>query len=183
MALPLFKEGIALFDSGDYFGAIGKFSKAHFHFPSPNIHTRIALSYKWLRNHLKAVEHYEIYLAETRPKTEAAAAQMPQETRKLREEVQKTLEELLKSISQLKLTISKPPGAELRINGRTEAKGPMERVFRFNPGLVVVEVTAKDHATFRQELKLVAGQTLSLQVALDRLAPVNRGGGVAADSL
>jgi hypothetical protein len=48
---------------------------------------------------------------------------------------------------------------------------------------VVVEVTAKDHTTFRQELKLMAGQTLSLQVALDPLGPANRGGGAAADSL
>ena len=183
VALPIFKEGIALFDGGDYYGAIQKFTKAYFHFPSPNIHTRIALSYKWLRNHLKAIEHYEQYLAQTRPKTTEEAARLPEETRKLREEVQKTLEELLKSISQLKLTLTKPPGAELRINGRTEGRGPQERLFRFNPGPVVVEVTAKEHTTFRQELRLVAGQTLSLQVALDPLGPSNRGGGAAADSI
>ncbi len=183
IALPLFRQGIALFDSGNYFEAIQRFKRAFFHFPSPKIHTRIALCYKWLRNNLKAVEHYELYLKATKPRTPADAAKMSVADKKLRADVSKTLVNLLKTISQLKVTLTKPAGAKLRINGRTVGKGPLSRTFRFNPGVVVVSVTAKDHTSFRQELKLVAGQTVALSVKLDRIKPDNRGGGAAADSL
>jgi len=182
-ALPLFEEGIKLFDGGYYHRAIQKFQRAYFHFPSPKIHTRIALCYKWLRNHLEAIEHYEKYLKATEPETPEAAKQMPAARKRLREAVQKTLEQLLRTISQLKLHVTAPRGAALRLNGQRRGRAPLNRVFRFNPGTVVVAVTAKDHRSFRQELTLVAGQTVSLSIELHRLKPDNRGGGAAADDL
>lgn len=183
VARPIFQEGIRLFDGGSYHRAIAKFKLAFFHYPSPRIHTRIALSYKWLQQYVLAIEHYERYLALTAPRTPPQRPAPWPIDKSLRQAVQKTLVALMRKIGRLKLKVTRPAGATIRINGQRVGKAPFNQELRFMPGMINITVSAKEHQTFRWDVNLQAGQQLSRTVGLNRIKPANRGGGAAADSL
>jgi tetratricopeptide (TPR) repeat protein len=61
-AKALVKKGIEEFDGGRHTKAIDLFKEAYSHYPSPKIHTRIAVCYKWLGDFKKALYHYKFYI-------------------------------------------------------------------------------------------------------------------------
>jgi len=180
VAIPLFKEGIRLFDQGFYQRALAKFQGAHFHFPSPKIHTRIALCYKWLGKYVKAIVHYEKYLSQSEPKPLAKPGPA---TVKLRQAVQKTVRALLKKIAQIRLQITAPKGALVRVNGGIVGKAPLRKLLRLTPGKYHVTISAKDHHPMQRDLTLRAAQIATLNLSLKRIKKKNRSGGAAADDI
>ncbi|MFC1655925.1 hypothetical protein ACFL3C_03585 [Patescibacteria group bacterium] len=69
-ARVIFKQGIKEFDGGHYKKAIITFKKSLSLSRDPKIHTRIALSYKWLGEPRKALKHYKLFLKDFKPKTD-----------------------------------------------------------------------------------------------------------------
>lgn len=180
VAIPLFKEGIRLFDQGFYQQALAKFQGAYFHFPSPKIHTRIALCYKWLGKYVQAILHYEKYLNQSKPKPPAKTAPA---TAKLRQAVQKTVGALLKKIGQIRLQITAPTGALVRVNGGIVGKAPLKKLLRLTPGKYHVTISAKDHHPLQRDLTLKAAQIATLKLSLKPIKKRNRSGGAAADDI
>mgnify|MGYP001298737643 CR=1 FL=1 len=165
-ARKLFRLGIADFDGGYYNRAIDKFKAALKLYPSPKIHTRIALAYKWLGNNLKALEHYELFLKEFTAKPDNEADQQ------LREQVEKReIARLLRMVAQVKIVMEAPPGAEIRINGRPVGAAPMNQVFRLDPGPVAISAAHKGYYEFKKDLDVKGGKTFDVQVLLVKIKP------------
>lgn len=165
-ALKLFKQGIADFDGGYYTRAIEKFEAAQKLYPSPKIHTRIALCYKWLGNFLKALEHYELFLKEfpAKPESEADA--------QLRVQVEKTeIPRLLVTLAQVKLVMDGPPGAEIRINGRPVGVAPMDRMFRLEAGPIAISAAFKGYYEFKRDLNVARGKSAEVAITLLKIQP------------
>ncbi len=180
VAVPLFKQGIRLFDQGYYQQALEKFKLAYFHFPSPKIHTRIALCYKWLGKYVQAIAHYEKYLALTKAK---GAAKLPAATVKLRQAVQSTVAALLKKIGQIKLKVTAPKGALVRVNGSIIGKAPLKKLLRLKPGKYHITISAKNHHPLARDQTLKAAQIATLTLKLKPIKKKIRSGGAAADDI
>ena len=183
VAVPIFKEGIKLFDAGYYQKALDKFKVAIFHFPSAKIHTRIALCYKWLGKYVLAIRHYELFLSKSKPAKPADPKAPPTPATKLRRAVQATVVALLKKISQLQLKVTAPKGALVRLNGSIVGKAPLKKLLRLTPGKYHVTVSAKDHHPVERDLQLSANQTRRLAIKLKAIQKKLRGGGAAADEI
>jgi len=164
-ALPLFQEGIAKFDGGYYQEAIALFEKAYAVFPSPRIHTRIALSYKWLGNNLKALEYYEKYLDKVRGTPD-------QETdTKLFGEVEAEVKALLQRVAQIRIICEDPPEAEIRVNGQRIGSAPLDRTIRLAPGDANVTAMASGHHPFKRDIQISGGQLATVRVTLIAIKP------------
>jgi len=183
VAVPIFKEGIKLFDAGYYQKALDKFKLAIFHFPSAKIHTRIALCYKWLGKYVLAIQHYELFLKKSKPVKPADPKAPPTPAAKLRKAVQATVTALLKKISQLQLRVTAPKGALVRLNGSIVGKAPLKKMLRLTPGKYHVTVSAKDHHPVQRDLQLGANQIKRLAIKLKAIQKKLRGGGAAADEI
>jgi hypothetical protein len=162
-ARVLFKQGIGKFDEGYYQAALSLFTKALTLYPNPKIHTRIALCHKWLGNNLMALEHYEKYLK--------AVPTLPDKAgdRVLYLKVKTEVKNLRSLISQLQIDITKPPGAEVRINGKLVGSAPLSRLIRLRPGAVNITVIAKGFYTFKRDLKLFPSQTQTVKITMVKI--------------
>jgi len=165
-ALPFFKQGREFFDGGYYMQALDKFKWALHHFPNPRIHTNLALCYKWLGNNLKALEHYEFFLQQV-PKDTTDPTNLA--LRKQVEEVE--IKGLLRMVRQLRITMTEPPGAEVRVNGALAGLSPMDKVIRMNPGDVNVTVILRGYYTFRKDLNLINEPAAHVKVTLVKIMP------------
>lgn len=165
-ARALFKLGIQDFDGGYYTRAIQRFKAAFKLFPSPKIHTRIALCYKWLSDYLKALEHYEIFLR-LMPKHPPKPADAL-----LRERVQtKEIPKLLAMVIQVRLEVDTPAGAEVRVNGRKVGVSPLMRTVRLNPGPVAISATRKGYYGFKRDLSIARGKSATVRFRLLKIKP------------
>jgi len=165
-ARALFRQGIQDFDGGDYTRAIERFKAAFKLYPSPKIHTRIALCYKWLSNQLKALEHYEIFLR-LMPKHPAKPADA-----RLRERVeQKEIPRLLAMVIQVRIEMTTPAGAEVRVNGRKVGISPLRTTVRLNPGPVAVTATRKGYYGFKRDLAIARGKSALVRIRLIKIKP------------
>lgn len=164
VAVPIFKEGIALFDQGYYLKAIVKFKLAYYHFPSPKIHTRLALCYKWLGNNLQALEHYERFL-------EAFKNPTTQADKVLVKQVKMEVRNLLMLVGQLTIQMAKPAGADIRVNGLKIGEAPIDRTLRLVPGPINVTATHKGFYTFKRDLQLNPSQKVTVKISLVKIKP------------
>jgi hypothetical protein len=165
VALPLFKKGIEKFDGGYYRQAIKLFKQAYFHFPSPKIHTRIALCYKWLGNNLKALEHYERYLKLAKERD------LAQKERVLIGKVKVEVKNLLLLLGQLRIEMKAPAGAEIRVNGKLLGTAPLSKLVRLPPGSVNVTAIKKGYYAFKRDLDLPAGKVTRVSITLVKIKP------------
>lgn len=164
-ARKVFRQGIALFDAGDYRGAIEAFQRALVLYPSPKIHTRIALAYQWLGEPLKALEHCEIFLRAF-PEQPKGAADVA-----LRERTEKVAAELRRKIAYVTVVAEGPPGLDVRLDGRPLGAVPLRRVIRLMPGAHHVTATAGGHYPFQRDLRLAAGERVVVAVTLVKVTP------------
>jgi len=159
-AKRIFLNGVQLFDAGSYNQAIRRFKEALRLYDNPRIHARIALCYRWLGDNLKSLMHYETFL-----RLGAASGPSVAE-RRLRAEVQGMVKRLLRRISRLRVTISRPVGAEIRINGRRVGAPPFDREIRLNHGQNNVTIIAKGYYPFRRDVTLKPGEKRALRATL-----------------
>ncbi len=164
-AKKLFVEGVKLFDEGYYPQAIAKFQTALRLFRNPRIHARIALCYKWIGNNLKALHHYERFLAEFRPRTGNRKDHL------IRKRIEVEVRNLLKLVARIRVRMQTPAGAEVQIDGRIIGRAPLEREIRHNPGSVTVTAGAKGFYPFRRVLRLTVGATTTVRISLIKIKP------------
>jgi len=162
-ARVLFKQGIAKFDQGYYRQALALFTQALGLYPSPKIHTRIALCHKWLGNNLRALEHYEKYLE--------AVPGVPDKPRDrvLYLKVKTEVKNLRALISQVRIDLAQPTGAEVRINGKLVGTAPISRLIRLKPGAVNITAIAKGFYTFKRDLRVFPSQTATVKIKMIKI--------------
>jgi hypothetical protein len=164
-ALPHFKKGIQLFNDGDYRKAIDAFEKAYALFPSPKIHVRIALCYKWLAQNLKALEYYERYLKETPEKPKDKA------TRLTRRKTEMEVKNLLKLVARIRVQMEAPQGAEVRLNGKLLGNAPLDKTARMEPGTATLVAMHKGYHPFQREVKIAANHKKHIKIKLIKIKP------------
>ncbi len=130
--------------------------------------------------YVKAIFHYEKYLAQSKPKP---PAKLTAAATTLRQGVQKTIGVLLKKIGQLRLWVTAPQGALVRLNGAIVGKAPLKKLLRLTPGKYHVTISAKDHHPLQRDVALKAAQITKLSFTLKRIRKKNRSGGAAADEI
>jgi tetratricopeptide (TPR) repeat protein len=164
-ALPHFKKGIALFNDGNYRQAIDEFEKAYSIFPSPKIHLRIALCYKWLAQNLKALEYYEKFLEETPENPEDKSIRI------VRKQTELEVRNLLKLVARVRMVMEGPKGAEVRINGELVGHAPLDKIKRLEPGKATVVALHKGYHPFRRELQVSSNQEAQVKIKLLEIKP------------
>ena len=163
-AVALFKKGIKDFDGGYYVQAIEKFKKALELYPSPKIHTRIALCYKWLGNFLKSLHHYELFVKQFKPSS-------PAEEGLLKRVKTVEIPRLLKMVAEVRIVMEAPAKADIRINGRPVGQAPMDRTIRLNPGPINVSATLKGYYGFKRDLMVARGKSAAVRISLVKIKP------------
>jgi hypothetical protein len=154
--VSLLQEGDKAYNAGQLERALELFEEAFVLAPVADILYRKALCYERLEQDANAIKAYEGYLKLA-----------PDASNRGRVEVDiERLRGRLKAASVAMLSVvSTPTGAKVRIvNGEELGVTPLES--KLEPGEYVVEVSAPKRLAAREEVKLYAGQTTRLNVAL-----------------
>jgi tetratricopeptide (TPR) repeat protein len=156
-----FRQGVALFNEGDFNAALAEFEGAYRLQPLPSILYNVALSEKALFRYGDSIAHFERYLAEARniePERQA--------------EVRDLLARMRALLAELRLTIT-PEGAAVVIDGRLVGSAPLAPVL-VAAGHRVIELSAEGHHPLRREITAIAGEPLALTIALEPLPRTGR---------
>jgi tetratricopeptide (TPR) repeat protein len=160
VARDLLVKGQALYERGDYAGALGKFNEAYATFPSPKIWFNIGNASVNLGRDLEALEAFESFLR--------LAADEPADRRNYAD---KQVAKLKRRLGQLSVECNMA-GAEIRFDGEKVGVTPLDRPIWATPGRHQVVAARADAAPAAQEVMLSAGRPRLLQLELQ---PVQRG--------
>ncbi len=165
-ARDLFEQAVAAFDTGRYEEALEGFRRSFVLRPAPLVLYNIAVAERRLGHDLQAVRHLREYLAE-------AGEDDPR-----RGVIVGELEELERRLAQVSIEVD-PPGAEIRVDGRSVGVAPLPAPVVLVPGSHRIEVEAPEHGPVSQVLELRAGERRRVHLELgsrDR-APARADGG------
>lgn len=157
-AVALLDEGNQLFEDRQYEAALERYESAYAAYASPKILLNIAETHRLLGAADKAAEHYEEFLAKT-----------PESEKKHRKLAQENLEKVLAELGFISVA-SDPEGAEVRVDGRSVGKTPLEPV-RVLAGRRAVSAELEGHQPFKQEVVVRAGQTEEVKISLKSDTP------------
>jgi hypothetical protein len=121
-AQALLKEGTALYDRGDFAGALGKFEAAYGIYPSPKLQFNIAQADRDLGRPVEALAAFEKFLALA---TDAAPEVLS--------EARQSAAELRTKLAQVKIECS-ISGAEVALDGKTVGSTPLAQPIWVTPG-------------------------------------------------
>lgn len=167
MARKLGTEAMALYDQGDYAGALEKFTLANKLVPAPTLALRAARCLVRLGRLVEASEKYlEITRAEIDPK--ALAVQ-----RKAIAEAIAEREKVLPMIPTLVVAVQGPRGDALTVavDGAPLAIGLLGEKRPIDPGAHRVEVKRGDEPPIVRQVNVEAGEASRIDVALPPLPP------------
>jgi hypothetical protein len=156
-----FRQGVALFNEGDFNGALAEFEGAYRLAALPSILYNIALSEKALFRYVDSIAHFERYLADAKdvePERRAEVLDLVGKMRAL--------------LAELQLTIA-PSGAAVVIDGRLVGTAPLSPV-HVAAGHRVIEVSAEGYHPLRREMTAIAGEPRALTLALEALPRTGR---------
>jgi hypothetical protein len=156
-----FRQGVALFNEGDFNGALAEFEGAYRLEPLPSILYNVALTEKALFRYTDSITHFERYLAEAR-------AVEPER----RAEVEDLIAKMRALLGELRLTIV-PDGAAVAVDGRLVGTTPLAPL-SIAAGHRVVEVSAEGYHPLRREITAIAGEPLALTLSLQPLPRTGR---------
>jgi hypothetical protein len=149
--------GLELLQQRRYGEAITSLERAAALTRDPRVQYNLALAYRGAGRPTAAVQTFERYLASPDPRDPAARLAA------IRGEV----EALRRSLVPLRVQLA-PPTAELRVDGRLTALTAEGATL--DPGAHVLEWSAPGHVSQRQELTLVSGTPVTLEISLRELA-------------
>jgi hypothetical protein len=161
-----FKTGVRLFDEGKYSEALAEFEQAYSLASHPLVLYNLAAAHRALSQYAQAVELYNRFL------TEGKGVVRPRQLARGRRE----LNELLRLVARIDVT-TKPEGATVSVDGRELGPTPLEQALILGPGDHVVSATLDGHSPAERSVRVSAGDTLAVALALDEipeepLAPV-----------
>jgi hypothetical protein len=168
-ASALMVEGVALLHNNQYAMALAKFDAAYALVPSPNIHYNRGLAYAGLGKHAAALAAFEAFLAQ---------ADHPPEGK--RDEAKRYRDDLWRRVAHVAITTD-PPGLEVLVDGESYGITPLQRAVYVDPGThALLARLAPRGATAQQTVTTVAGQYLTITLALASPPPVAASAPVAA---
>jgi tetratricopeptide (TPR) repeat protein len=163
-AAGLLKEGSALYEQGDYAGALRKFEQAHGLYPSYKIVFNIATTLEYLGREAEAAQHFARFLALAGPTASLDTIRA----------ARSSLAKLEPRLGRLKLSCSEE-GATVLVDGHRRGSTPLAQAIYLAPGRRTLRVEKAGFTPASRELTLAAGQleqlTLQLQPAPAAAAP------------
>jgi len=150
-----FQQGVALYNDGNFNGALAEFEAAYRVRSSPGVLYNIGLSQKALFRYAESVDTLERYLREETKLTGERRA-----------EVTQLIAEMRALLADVTLTIA-PAGATVMVDGRTAGTAPIVAPMRIAAGNHVLEVHAEGYRSQRRELMISAGVPVKLTFNLE----------------
>jgi hypothetical protein len=150
-----FDKAVRLFDDGDYNGALVEFTAAYDRRPSPGVLYNIGLTQKALFRVPEAIASLERYLAEAKNVPPARA-----------KEVRQVITELRALLADVILDVT-PPGAQLRVDGRTVGAAPAK--LQLPTGGHTLEFSLDGYKPARKDVLITSGVPVSVKLALEAI--------------
>jgi hypothetical protein len=161
-ARTLAKEGVALQDSGDCVGALGKYEKAEAIYHTPSVLTRLGECQIKLGKLVAGSESLQRVVREQLP------ANAPPAFVQAQAHAKELLDATLPRIGKLKLHVDAPEGAQLtlKIDGAVVSTASLDTDRAADPGAHVVEVSGPGLVTAKGNVEVGEGlrATLSLKI-------------------
>ena len=150
-----FANGVALYNEGDYQGALAEFLSAYEAKPHHSVLYNIAQCYQMIDANQKAIAYYEQYLDE--------GADYIKEKKKAQ-----VLEEIGKIKALLTPVTVKvaPDGADVSVDGKGVGTAPIEEVLYLDPGEHVILVEKQGFAPHKQEFVAKRGDAIAFEIDL-----------------
>jgi hypothetical protein len=150
-----FERGAGLFRAGDYRQAIVEFEAAYRLKPHGSIHFNLAQCHEKLDEWPAALRGYEDYLRELPDARDRAA---------VRAAIGRIERRLAAAGVQALLVYTDPPGAEVRIDGRTHGRSPFH--ITLPPGVYRVTLSLDGHQPEERQAEVSASATQVLDLML-----------------
>jgi PEGA domain len=151
-----FEQAVALYEEGNFTGALAEFQAAYATAPAATILFNIGLTEKALYRYPEAIKTLERYLGD------AAAEKTLKPARKT--QVTQLIGEMRGLLAPVTFALT-PAEAALVIDGR-RATLPENRVLELAAGSHVVEASAPGHEPARRDITVAAGVPLTITLAL-----------------
>jgi hypothetical protein len=155
-----FKQGTILYKEGNYSAALVEFKASYKKNPNWKIRFHIGITYQALHKFMEAEEQLKLYLGE-------GGAQVAEDKKT---EVEDILSQLEGVIGSLKI-VSSVDGASVLLDGEALGETPIPKPVRLNVGEYKVVVKKEGYKDFTGEVEIPGGETVSLEVKLESLAP------------
>lgn len=149
-------EGAALFDRGDYAGALARFNEAHRIYPSPKLHFNIAESYRAMARNVEAIEAYRRFLAEA---SDVSGEQ--------RAEAERHVADLSRRVSALSVEAD-TEGARILVDGRLFGTTPRAEPILLEAGPHQVVVEKDGHTSHLERFDGMPGRRHEVRARLPR---------------
>src|SRR5262245_22215403 len=157
-----FQQGVALYNDGDFSGALAEFEAAYKAHPTPGVLYNIGLTLKALRRYTDAIEKLEQYLRDD--------SKLSVERRN---EVKQLTGEMRALLADVTIYVV-PDGASVLLDGRTIGTSPLKPV-GIPAGNHVLEGVADGYKSARKEILVTAGVPMALEL---KLTPIPKTGKV-----
>jgi hypothetical protein len=147
-------EGAALFDKGDYAGALAKFNEAHRTFPSARILFNIGQAERELGHAVQALRAFEQFLTEVPDAAPETAA-----------EAREAVSALTARVATLQVEAD-VAGAAIEVDGEAFGATPRNGPIRVAPGSRAIKVNKPGHEPFTDRVDAEAGVTYRIRARL-----------------
>jgi len=144
-AQRLLTEGSALYEKGDYAGALEKFTAAYAAYPSPKLMFNIGQADRDLSRPVEALEAFEKFLAgDTHSSPETTA------------EANSAMAELRERLGQIRIACE-TPGAEVSVDGKSVGLTPLPKLIWATPGRHQITASRESATPVLEHADVTAG--------------------------
>ena len=157
-AQRLLTEGSALYEKGDYAGALEKFNAAYAAYPSPKLMFNIGQADRDLSRPVEALEAFEKFLAgdaDASPETTADA--------------RKSVAELREKLGRIRIDCE-TPGAEVNLDGKRVGLTPLPDLIWATPGRHQITASHESATPALENVDVTAGSVGTVTLRLRPLA-------------
>ncbi len=157
-----FEQAVALFNDGDFGGALAEFEASYQIHPSAGVLYNIGLTQKSLYLYDEALTSLRKYLVD--------AQKVPKDKRA---EVTQLISEMQALLATVTFAVT-PAGTTVTLDGRELGRAPTLGSYGVAAGMHTFDFAAAGYKPAKQELKVVAGQPLTLTVSLEKIPTTGR---------
>jgi hypothetical protein len=157
-AQTLLTEGSALYEKGDYAGALEKFNAAYAAYPSPKLMFNIGQADRDLSRPVEALEAFEKFLAGA-----------PEASPETRADARKSVAELQEKLGQIRIDCDRA-GTEVSIDGKSVGLTPLAGLIWATPGHHQVTASHASAALALENVDVSAGRARTVALRLRPLA-------------
>ena len=152
-----FDQAVALFNDGDFGGAMAEFEASYKIHPSAGVLYNIGLTQKALYRYDEALASLRKYLVD--------AQKIPKDKRA---EVTQLISEIQALLATVTFSVT-PAGTLVTLDGRELGQAPTLGSYGVAAGMHTFDFVAEGYKPTKKELKVVAGQPLVLTVNLEKI--------------